>query len=856
MADQTVKLKLTGDTRDLRKELDQTGREMDDLGKSGTDAGADIERAVSGSETQVRSLKDTLGEAGLEMGALAGAVAGLGIGDSLNDAVVSSGRLQAQLGLTSEEAEQFDRIAKDVYADNFGDTMGQATQVVGQVHQSLGLTGQALQDATEDVFAVADAFGHLGADTDIVLEDVRAMTANFPGLDEQRALDLIARGFQDGAGSAGDLQDTLQEYPGDFARLGLEADDMFGILTAGMEAGARNTDIVADAVREMGIRITTAGDTGQQALANMFPADEAQRLIGDFAAGGEAGREAFYTILDGLTSVQDPQDRYNLAVELMGTRGEELANVLPGMRDALLEVRDGTVDADGAAESLSTQYTGLRDTLSGFARSFETSVLGPIADVGGTAAEAATGIGTFALGLQGVGVDVGGLKSKLSAFRGFLLGPWGAALTAATIGVGLWVSSKQDAARRVDELRGSLDDATGALTDNTEAIAINRLQQDGAITAARELGISMDTLVGATLGVPGAMDEVDDAINRALGESDSRFGAEAAIQTLSDSVVTLRDDLGEATEASRQEAEAAAELEGRYVDLQHALDSGLNPAEAHHIINMQNAEEAANDTADAVDNAGDVYDDTAEQTMAAAAAVDEYIAANRRATDPVFALTEAIGGVDDAQRNYNLAVDQHGTGSAEATEASFVLMEALGELEAAALDGDLSFEEFDGQLQRWIDTGRITEEQADGIRGSVAEARGEAEQFQGEYVATLAADDQASAVVEALIGKLGRVQGTYAARLTMQAARYQERADGGPVQPDELYLVGEEGPEFVTFGQAGWVHDARTTVQMMAPPAATTTATSSASYTLNVTSGRSDADIAEQFRRMELLHHG
>jgi hypothetical protein len=60
-------------------------------------------------------------------------------------------------------------------------------------------------------------------------------------------------------------------------------------------------------------------------------------------AVGRPGREAFYTILDGLTAVQDPQDRYNLAVEIMGTLGEELANILPGMRDALLEVRDGYV---------------------------------------------------------------------------------------------------------------------------------------------------------------------------------------------------------------------------------------------------------------------------------------------------------------------------------------------------------------------------------------------------------------------------------------------------------------------------------------------------------------------------------
>jgi hypothetical protein len=87
---------------------------------------------------------------------------GLGIASVLDSAEVSSGKLRAQLGLTKEEAQEFDDVAREVYGNNFGDSMEHAAQVTGQVHQSLGLTGDALRTTTEGVFAVSDAFGHLG----------------------------------------------------------------------------------------------------------------------------------------------------------------------------------------------------------------------------------------------------------------------------------------------------------------------------------------------------------------------------------------------------------------------------------------------------------------------------------------------------------------------------------------------------------------------------------------------------------------------------------------------------------------------------------------------------------------------
>lgn len=790
MADQTVKLKLTGDASDLRKDLDQTGRSMDELGASGTEAGQDIERAVTGSEKKVRSLKDTIGEAGVELGSLGGAVAGIGISNSLDDAVVSSGKLQAQLGLSAEEAEQFDDISKRVYGDNFGDTMGEAAQVVGQVQQSLGLTGDELKATTEGVFSISDAFGHLGADTNIILEDVRALTRNFPGLTESRALDLIAAGFQSGAGSAGDLQDVLQEYPQDFARLGLSADDMLGILDAGMESGVRNADIMADSVRELGIRISTAGDTGQEALREMFPPAEARRLIDDLTAGGEAGRDAFFTILDGLTAVQDPQDRYNLAIQLMGTRGEEVANALPGMRDALAEVRDGTFEAEGATESLNAQYTGMRNMLEGIGRTIETSFLGPVLDAGGGAAEAATGIGTLALGAQGLGINFGTVKDRARSMVGSLRSVEGAtralgfagAAAGALLLADMLGNARREAALFAEEVAGGFSDPERQLSNVRAEIEV--LQDIAGKGVRLDLGDSI-----------------------ALFSSDEAKTAQNQLDALEDKAAQLELQIS-------LNRDAASELGDTYVDVSHALDSGLNPAEAHHAIKMQESAAAAGESEDAVAGAGDAYDDTADQTLTAAEAIDEYIAANRRATDPVFRLMDAISKVDDAQQAYNDAVDKYGAESSEASNAAINLMQRVQDLEAAAIDGELSFAEFEGQLNRWVEDGRITAEQAAAIRDRVAEARGEADQFEGTRNMVL----NASGNAWDRIARINRQVAALPRNVQIRAEGGMEfRAEGGPVAPGQPYVVGEEGPELVTFGQRGMVHDTDTTRQMLGP---------------------------------------
>ena len=57
---------------------------------------------------------------------------------------------------------------------------------------------------------------------------------------------LIAAGAQNGLDYSGELLDSISEYSVQFAKVGLDANDMFNIFQKGAESGAFNLDKVGD----------------------------------------------------------------------------------------------------------------------------------------------------------------------------------------------------------------------------------------------------------------------------------------------------------------------------------------------------------------------------------------------------------------------------------------------------------------------------------------------------------------------------------------------------------------------------------------------------------------------------------
>jgi TP901 family phage tail tape measure protein len=176
-----------------------------------------------------------------------------------------------------------------------------------------------------------------------------------------------------------------------------------------------------------------------------------------------------------------------------------------------------------------------------------------------TASAGATGLGGA---LRGVTAAAGtGLRSAMGGLMGVMGGPWGVALTAATVGLGMLASRQQKAAaaaaehqQQISSLTQALRESNGAVDDNVRAIAAENLMgtkvkttldgQQRLVDLARKAKVPMSQLVDAYTN---------------QGTSLSKLQKELAA-TAEASKFSTMDQNGMATEAFTAQGRAADDL--------------------------------------------------------------------------------------------------------------------------------------------------------------------------------------------------------------------------------------------------------------------------------------------------------
>lgn len=315
-----------------------------------TDDAVDAEGRFS---TAMSNLRDRLGPATKEMLAAGAAAAGIGAAmvaastavetESLND------KLAAQLGASPEMAKEFGQIAGNLYAQAYGENLGQVNEALRNVWQqglvSEDATTAEIEGVTASVLDLATAFDQ---DVNGAAAAVGTMLKTGMAPDAQAAMDILTRGFQQGADKGGDLLDTFIEYPALFEALGLSATEATGLLSQGLNAGAFNADKVADALKEFQIRATDGSETSAAAYERLGL--NAADMTAKMAAGGEGAQEVLTTVLDRLRGIQGETDYATTAFGLFGTQSEDLAGSLLALDPGSAVQSLGQVD--GAAAKL------------------------------------------------------------------------------------------------------------------------------------------------------------------------------------------------------------------------------------------------------------------------------------------------------------------------------------------------------------------------------------------------------------------------------------------------------------------------------------------------------------------------
>jgi phage-related minor tail protein len=316
----------------------------------------DAEAAGQDFEKSMDKLKD-----GVQ---LAGAAAGVALAAGFYGAVEnakSNDKLAAQLGLSAEESARYGELAGEMYADAYGDSLDTVNEairgVVGNIEGMGAASDEELSGVTEKVLSLSEAFDQdLGATTTAVGQLMRTGMAK----DADEALDIIARGLQSNSRASEDLLDTFTEYPALFQRLGLDGETATGLINQGLAAGARNTDVVADALKEFQIRATdgsTASAAGFEALG-LNAADATAQI----ARGGADASAGLDDVLDRLRGMTDPVAQNAAAVALFGTKAEDLGGALFALDpstavDALGQVSGAAAELDATMN----QHNGLEE---------------------------------------------------------------------------------------------------------------------------------------------------------------------------------------------------------------------------------------------------------------------------------------------------------------------------------------------------------------------------------------------------------------------------------------------------------------------------------------------------------------
>ena len=247
----------------------------------------------------------------LAMGTAILAVGGLAV--SFNEDLQKSlNGVQSATGVADEQMIGMKDTMLAIYNNNFGENFEEIGAAMTSISQQTGLAGDALKGVTENALALKDTFG---MEVESSILGANQLMKQF-GLTGEESYNLIAQGAQWGLDANGDLLDTLREYSGTFKAQGFSAEEMFNMLQNGAASGVRDVDLLADAVKEFGIRSVD----GSKASAEGFAALglDSVKMTAEFAKGGDSSKAAFDKTTTALIAMKDPVAQTAAGVALFG----------------------------------------------------------------------------------------------------------------------------------------------------------------------------------------------------------------------------------------------------------------------------------------------------------------------------------------------------------------------------------------------------------------------------------------------------------------------------------------------------------------------------------------------------------
>lgn len=278
----------------------------------------------------------------------------------------------AQLGLTPKEAKDLGKVAGDLYATGYGESIAETTDLAATVQSTLGLTGDALTAASGKASSFAAAF-----DTDVseAVQSVGTLMRSGLVKDADEAFDLLTAASQKvPAALRGNIAEASDEYGQFFNTLGFTGEEAFDALVRGAEKGEFGIDKTGDAIKEFTILSTDGSKRTVDAYESIgLNATEMSNAI---LAGGDQAKGATDKIIEGILGIKDPTDQAAAALALFGTPLEDMnVGEIPQFLEGLQGVSGKLGDTAGAAGKMDAAMGSTTSKFELFYRSVKTNVV-------------------------------------------------------------------------------------------------------------------------------------------------------------------------------------------------------------------------------------------------------------------------------------------------------------------------------------------------------------------------------------------------------------------------------------------------------------------------------------------------
>lgn len=327
--------------------LNKVGKKLDHVGDQAQGMGRKLDEAedktrkfgdtANRSESKLDGFTTKLGDMSKKVGGYAAAVGAAalaavaavgaaGAAFALEKSKVDA-LLAGQVGVSGQEAKELGKVAGQLYAQGWAESVGEAAEAVRSTLQNrltdLDAAGEPIDQLSTRTSALA---AMMQEEFDRVTAAVSTMLRTRIARNAEEAFDLLTVATQRGVNKSQDLLDTMTEYSVQFAALGIDAPKALGLMVQALDAGARNSDVAADAIKEFAIRSKDGSATSAKAFSDLGL--DAKKMFDIFARGGPDADRAMKTVLDRLRAVKDPSDKAALSVALFGTKAEDLQDSL------------------------------------------------------------------------------------------------------------------------------------------------------------------------------------------------------------------------------------------------------------------------------------------------------------------------------------------------------------------------------------------------------------------------------------------------------------------------------------------------------------------------------------------------